>query len=58
MDRRTDGGDNNILFAFLKKRGDNNTIAQWRSFSVTVLLHVKKTLKILIYERELTYTRQ
>ena len=22
-DRRTDGGDNNIPFAFLKKRGDN-----------------------------------
>ena len=24
MEGRTDGGDNNILFAFLKKRGDNN----------------------------------
>ena len=23
-DRRTDGGNNNIPFAFLKKRGDNN----------------------------------
>ena len=25
MDRRTDGGDYNIPFSFLKKRGDNNT---------------------------------
>ena len=24
MDRRVDGGDNNIPFAFLKKRGDND----------------------------------
>ena len=26
MDRRTDGGDYNIPFAFLKKRGDNNHV--------------------------------
>ena len=32
MDRRTDGGDNNIPFAFFKKRGDNKVLRHHHSW--------------------------
>ena len=37
MDRQTDGGDYNIPFAFLKKRGDNNFTYAFESLRGTEL---------------------
>ena len=44
-ERRTDGGDNNIPFAFLKKRGDNYD--QALSLKICKVEFHKKNLEIL-----------
>ena len=41
--RRTDGGDCNIPFAFLKKQGDNNSIVYCQKHKVRVLVFLVRT---------------